>query len=132
MRRFSIRATSASRVTVICISTSDYHLQILFLHLLVVWTALAQDTPTEREAAHDVVRKMGEVEKSLDVPSLVAKLTAANPARDQAAGRARELMEKELLALADDITKHPEIGFQETRSVEKLTAYLKQHGFEIT
>ncbi len=105
---------------------------MMFWHLLLATTALVQDTPTEREAARDVIRKMGELEKSLDVPSLVTKLTAPNPAREQAAARARELMEKELLALADDITKHPEIGFQETRSIEKLTAYLKQHGFEIT
>src|SRR3984957_4796936 len=104
---------------------------MMIWHLLLAAT-LVQDTPTEREAAHDVIRKMGDLEKSLDVPSLVTRLTAANAVREQAAGRARELMEKELLALADDITKHPEIGFQETRSVEKLTAYLKQHGFEIT
>ena len=104
----------------------------MFWNLLLAATALVQDTPTESEAAHDVIRKMGDLEKSLDVPSMVAKLTAPNPAREQAAARARELMEKELLPLADDITKHPEIGFQETRSVEKLTAYLKQHGFEIT
>ena len=103
----------------------------MFLHLLLAAT-LAQDTPTEREAAHDVIRKMGELEKSLDVPSLVTKLTGPNAAREQAAARARELMEKELLAMADDITRHPEIGFLETRSVAILTAYLKQHGFEIT
>ena len=50
--------------------------------------ALVQDTPTEREAAHDVIRKMGDLEKSLDVPSLVAKLTAPDAAREQAAARA--------------------------------------------
>lgn len=104
---------------------------MMFLHLLLAAT-LAQDTPTEREAAHDVIRKMGELEKSLDVTSLVTKLTGPNVAREQAAARARELMEKELLAMADDITRHPEIGFLETRSVAILTAYLKQHGFEIT
>src|ERR1700692_4766377 len=104
---------------------------MMFTHLLLAAT-LVQDTPTEREAAHDVIRKMGELEKSLDVPSLVTRLTAANPGREQAAARARELMEKELLAMADDITGHPEIGFVETRSVEILTAYLKRHGFEIT
>ena len=60
----------------------------MFLHLLLAATALAQDTPTERQAAHDVIRKMGELEKSLDVPSLV-ELTAPNPARDQVAARAR-------------------------------------------
>jgi amidohydrolase len=105
---------------------------MMIWHLLFAATALVQDTPTEREAAHDVLRKMGELEKSLDVPSLVTKLTVPNAAREQAVRRARELMEKELLAMADDITKHPEIGFQETRSVGIETAYLKQHGFEIT
>jgi amidohydrolase len=104
---------------------------MMFSHLLLAAT-LVQDTPTEREAARDVLRKMGDLEKSLDVPSLVAKLSAPNPAREQVVARARELMDKELLAMADDITKHPEIGFEETRSVAILTAYLKQHGFEIT
>ena len=104
----------------------------MFLHLLLAATALVQDTPTERQAAHDVIRKMGDLEKSLEVPSLVAKLTAPDAVREQTAARAKELMEKELLAMADDITHHPEIGFQETRSIGILTAYLKAHGFEIT
>ncbi len=41
-------------------------------------------------------------------------------------------MDKELLAMSDDITRHPEIGFEEYKSIEKLTSYLKQHGFEVT
>src|SRR5215475_9661475 len=94
--------------------------------------AFAQETPTEREAARDVVRKMTDLERSLDVPTIVERIMVSNPARDQVAARAKELMEKELLAMSDDITKHPEIGFEETKSVEKLTAYLKQHGFEVT
>jgi len=44
---------------------------------------LAQETPTEREAAREVIRKMTALEQSLDVPALVTKLTGANPARDQ-------------------------------------------------
>jgi hypothetical protein len=31
-------------------------------------------------------------------------------------------MDTELLALSDDITRHPEIGFVERRSIEKLRA----------
>ncbi|MBX7186378.1 MAG: hypothetical protein K1Y01_14665, partial [Vicinamibacteria bacterium] len=92
----------------------------------------AQETPTEREAARDVLKKMNDFQKALDVPGLVAKLTGPNPARDAVVVRARELMEKELLALSDDITRNPEIGFVERRSVAKLTDYLKAHGFEIT
>jgi amidohydrolase len=40
-------------------------------------------------------------------------------------------MDKELLTLADDIATHPEIGFEEKRSVSKLTDYLRQHNFSI-
>ncbi len=107
-------------------------MRFVVLPALMAAAALAQETPTEREAARDVLRKMAALETSLDVPGWVARLTAPNPARDQVTGRAKELMESELLALADEITRHPEIGFQEHRAVEQLTTYLKAHGFEVT
>src|SRR5580704_11181792 len=94
--------------------------------------AFAQETPTEREAARDVLHKMADLEKSVDVSTLVERMTANNPGRDQAVARARELMEKEMLPLADDITRHPEIGFEENRSIAKLIESLKAHGFEVT
>src|SRR5579883_216313 len=93
---------------------------------------LAQETPTERQAARDVLSKMSELERALDVRTIVERLTVSNAQRDQTVARAKELMDKELLAMADDITRHPEIGFEETRSVGILTDYLKQHGFEVT
>jgi amidohydrolase len=92
----------------------------------------AQETPTERDAARSVLQKMDTLEKSLDVPGWVARLGASNPARDQVTARARQLMETELLAMSDDITRHPEIGFEEKRSVGILTDYLKRHNFEVT
>ncbi len=100
--------------------------------LVVTTTVSAQETPTEREAAKDVLQKMSVLQKSLDVPALVTKLTGPNPARDQVVARAKELMDKELLALGDDITKNPEIGFVEHRSITKLIEYLKAHSFEVT
>ena len=103
----------------------------LVLILLVSVPLAAQETPTEREAARDVLEKMAALERSLDVPALVARLTGANEARDAVVARARELMDKELLSLADDIATHPEIGFVEKRSVSKLTDYLRQHDFSI-
>src|SRR5580765_46311 len=103
----------------------------LILAAAVPAAAAAQDTPTERAAARDVLRKMTALQQSLDVPALVAKLTGANDARDRVVARARELMDKELLAMADDIATHPEIGFEETRSVQKLTDYLKAHDFDV-
>jgi amidohydrolase len=92
---------------------------------------VAQETPTEREAARGVVQKLDSLEKSLDLPALVAKLSAPNAQRDQVVARARELMDTELLAMSDDITKHPEIGFEEKRSVQILTDYLKKHDFDV-
>jgi amidohydrolase len=91
----------------------------------------AQETPTERESARDVVRRLDSLEKSLDLPALVAKLTAANPARDQVVARAKELMDTDLLALGDDITRHPEVGFEEKRSIQLLADYLKKHDFTV-
>jgi amidohydrolase len=92
---------------------------------------VAQETPTEREAARGVVQKLDSLEKSLDLPALVAKVSAPNAQRDQVVARARELMDTELLAMSDDITKHPEIGFEEKRSVQILTDYLKKHDFDV-
>ena len=99
--------------------------------ILAVCAALAQETPTEREAARDVLRKMNTLEKSLDVPGTVARLSAPNPERERVVARARELMQSELLALSDDITRHPEIGFKEQRSVDKLVDYLRRHDFDV-
>ena len=101
------------------------------LFLAVAPLASAQETPTERDAAREVLKKMAALEQSLDVPALVVKLTGPNEARDQVMARAKELMDKELLALADDIATHPEIGFAEKRSVSALTDYLRQHDFSV-
>jgi len=92
---------------------------------------VAQETPEERAAAPDVVHKLDALETSLDLPALAAKLTGPNERRDQVVARAKQLMDTELLAMGDDITRHPEIGFKETRSVKLLTDYLKKHDFEV-
>jgi amidohydrolase len=100
------------------------------------WTATgavgAQETPTEREAAKSVVQKLDQLERSLEINTMVARLTGPNGARDAVAGRAKQLMDTELLALGDDITRHPEIGFEETRSVQLLADYLRKHDFDVT
>ena len=93
--------------------------------------AVAQETPTERAAAKEVLARMDGLEKSLDVPAIVAKLTAPNAARDQVAARAKALMETELLAVSDDLCTHPEVGYKETRSVQKLSEVLQKHGFDV-
>ena len=101
------------------------------LGVLAVCSASAQETPTERDAARDVVHKLDSLEHSLNLPALVTRLTGPNSARDQVVARAKELMDTELLAMGDDITRHPEIGFEEKRSIEILADYLRKHDFEI-
>jgi len=59
---------------------------------------------------------------------MAAKLTG----RDAVMARVKQLMHDDLLPMSDWITQHPEIDFQETQAVEKLTAYLTAHDFEIT
>ncbi len=92
----------------------------------------AQETPTERDASPAVVRRLDSLETSLALPSLVAKLTGPDVRRDQVVARAKQLMDTDLLAVADDITRHPEIGFEETRSVKLITDYLAKHDFAVT
>lgn len=107
-------------------------MRITIVTAMAAASLMAQDTPTEREAARDVIQKMDALEKSLDVPGMVARLTAPNAERDLVVARAKQLMDSELIAMGDDITRHPEIGFKEARSVEVLTTYLRKHNFEVT
>src|SRR5689334_14770745 len=93
---------------------------------------LAQETPTEREAARDVVKQINTLNQTLGVQGMVGKLSAPDKGRDEVIGRVKQLMQSELLPMSDWITQHPEIGFQETQSVARLTAYLKAHDVEVT
>src|SRR5262249_10635278 len=61
------------------------------LTLLAPIAVRAQDTPTEREAAREVLGKLGALQRSLDVPALVSRLTAPSEARDRVVTRTEEL-----------------------------------------
>ncbi|NDQ55971.1 MAG: M20 family metallopeptidase [Acidipila sp.] len=100
--------------------------------LFAAGAAAAQDTPTEREAARDIVKQIHELDQSLGVPQMAAQLTLPDTTRDEVIARVKQLMQTELLPMSDWITQHPEIGFQETQAVEKLTAYLRAHDFDVT
>ena len=102
-----------------------------FTAALLLLPFYAQETPTEKLAAKSVLEKLNALEKSIDAPAWVSKLTAPNAERDAVVARAKQLLDAELLALADEITRDPEIGFVEKRAVQKLTAWLKKHDFEV-
>src|SRR2546429_9275439 len=93
--------------------------------------AAAQETPTERTAAADVIRRVNDLERSLALPQLVARLTGKDPRRDAGVARARELMERRLRAVADDITRSPEVGHKEVRAAKMLTHYVQAHDFHV-
>src|SRR6516225_10431360 len=104
----------------------------VLIALVFAGRCLAQETQTEREAARNVIRQIGGLGQSLGVPAMVAKLSAPDKGRDEVLARVKQLMQGELLPMSDWITEHPEIGFQETQAVAKLTAYLVAHDFELT
>jgi amidohydrolase len=100
--------------------------------LLLAGVVVGQETETEREAGRDVVRQIHELDQSLNVPQMVARLTASDKGRDQVIARVKQLLDTELMPMSDWITRHPEIGFKETQAVEKLTAYLQAHDFDVS
>src|SRR5436190_24328127 len=92
----------------------------------------AHETATEQVAAADVIRRMSELERSLALPQLVARLAGARDARrDAVIARAKDLMDRELLAMADDLTRHPETGRNDNRSGNFPTNYPTPHGFDV-
>ena len=104
-------------------STPPIRLLAVLVAATPVIPVAAQETPTEKTAAADVIRRMSDLERSLAVPQLVTRLVGArDPRRDAVIARAKELMDKELLAMADDITRHPETGWKEERSVKMAAA----------
>src|SRR5690349_10285653 len=102
------------------------------LFLLLAGVVAAQETETEREAGREVVKQIHELDQSLNVSQIVARLTAPDKGRDQVIARVKQLLDTELMPMSDWITQHPEIGFQETQAVAKLTAYLQAHDFDVT
>jgi hypothetical protein len=55
--------------------TTPFVIALLLLCSLAPFTAAAQETDTEKAAAREVIRKMGDLERSVGIPALVARLT---------------------------------------------------------
>jgi hypothetical protein len=68
-------------------------LLLLASTLFLATAAAAQETPTERTAAADVIRRMNELETSLQLPAMVQRLSARDQKRDAVMARAEELPE---------------------------------------
>ncbi|MFM9012602.1 MAG: peptidase dimerization domain-containing protein [Gemmatimonadota bacterium] len=106
---------------------------LLPLVVLALGSAGAQETPTQRAAATEVLARLEALQTRIDAAALARRLTTARSAtRDAVVERARALWEGELQAMSDDITRHPEIGFEERRSVGILVDWLRAHDFEVT
>jgi amidohydrolase len=105
---------------------------LVIVVLVAAVACAAQETPTEKEAAGDVVTQIHQLDSSLGVGPMVKKLTAPDARRDQVVARVKQLWQSELEGMSDWITLHPEIGFKEHNSVAKLTDYLKAHDFDVT
>ncbi len=112
--------------------TSVASLSVASLSVAFLFSSVAaQETPTERAAAAAVIRRMDSLEASLGLPALVARLTKVDARRDAVLARVKALMTQELLAMSDDITRHPEVGFHEQRSMKIVADYLRTHGFTV-
>jgi amidohydrolase len=111
-----------------------------FAHLLVagaLFGALsgnlaAQSTPTEREAARDVVRQIDDLQARIAPTEVAQRLVAAGGAdRDRILRRVEQLWSSEFRALSDHIGRNPEVGWKEVKAVDTLTKVLRAKGFRV-
>lgn len=102
------------------------------LILAAAWAARAQTTPTERDAAREVVRRIDELQARLQ-PARTGEALARkrDASRDRILRRVEELWTRSLQALSDHIGRNPEVGWKEYQAVDTLTALLRAHGFRV-
>jgi amidohydrolase len=92
----------------------------------------AQSTPTEREAARDVVRQIDELQARIAPAEVAQRLVAAGGAdRDRILRRVEQLWSSEFRALSDHIGRNPEVGWKELKAVDTLTKVLRAKGFRV-
>ena len=92
----------------------------------------AQTTPTEREAARDVVRRIDSLQAAIEPARMAQRLVASGGAdRDRILQRVEQLWTSEFRALSDHIGRNPEVGFKEFKAVDTLTRVLRARGFAV-
>lgn len=94
--------------------------------------ARAQSTSLERRAAGPILDRLDSLQAELD-PEATARSLAGedDTARDRILARVEELWSGGLGNLSNWIGRHPEVGFEEHRAVDTLTAVLRAHGHEV-
>jgi len=92
----------------------------------------AQSTDTQRAAARDIVLQIDELQARLN-PTQMARERAArsDQTRDALVRRTTELWESEMKALSDFIGRNPEVGWEEFKAVDTLTAVLEARGWDV-
>jgi len=92
----------------------------------------AQTTPTEREAAANVVAAIESLQVRLAPTDLARRITTRRDARrDRMIARIGELWDSEMQGLSDHIGRDPEVGWEEFRAVDTLTTVLRAYGFDV-
>lgn len=106
--------------------------------LALTWLAVAatglaaQTTDTEREAAAQILRQIDSLETRLQPTRTAERLAGrADAARDRLLARVEAVWNGEMQGLSDWIGHNPEVGWQEFKAFDTLTAVLRRHGFQV-
>lgn len=100
--------------------------------LLAAVPLAAQTTPTEREAAADILKQIDALQAKIAPTAQAKRLVAAGGAdRDRILARVEQLWSSQFRALSDHIGRNPEVGFKEFKSVDTLTKVLRAAGFTV-
>ncbi len=105
---------------------------LLMLSMSLSAALSAQTTPTERAAAGAVLRAIDSLQSRLDPRSMAIRLAnSRNTDRDRLLARVGDYWDGEMQALSDYIGTHPEVGWNEFKSVDTLIKVLRGHGFRV-
>ncbi len=92
----------------------------------------AQTTDTERAAARPILEEIEALQARLAPGERAARLAEAPDAdRDRLLADVEAQWTGELQAVSDWIGRHPEVGFEEFRAADTLTALLETRGFQV-
>ena len=113
-------------------STALSALAVAALALSAPESAPAQATSLERRAAGPILERIDSLQAEVEPSETARRLAGAeDAARDRVLARVAELWDGEMQDLSDWIGRHPEVGFEEHRAADTLSAVLREHGYEV-